>query len=301
MAPIFLAGDGLWFSTATAQAVEIDFEDLTLTPNSVWSGVDPTFNDGAGVNDSFISHGAVFGNYHEHAQSTWPPYGEYHSWNGWAYSNQTHNPADYMEGDYTPGDGSNGNPNPVPVGVPGQFHAVAGAGAGGSANYGVAFPGWVTLPTITLPAGGQLEGAHFTNVNFAYYSMLEGDSFAKVFTEADQDWFRMTVTGKAVGGGLLGSVPVYLADLRDANSRPDNERKDPYILKDWTYFDLSSLSEAATLEFEFLSSDIGLFGMNTPSYVAIDNIVVVPEPSTIALIGIGVCCGLVWWRRGRKK
>jgi len=36
------------------------------------------------------------------------------------------------------------------------------------------------------------------------------------------------------------------------------------------------------------SSDTGSFGMNTPGYVALDDLHVVPEPGSVALLGVGL-------------
>jgi hypothetical protein len=40
------------------------------------------------------------------------------------------------------------------------------------------------------------------------------------------------------------------------------------------------------------SSDVGAFGVNTPTYVALDNLVAVPEPAALGVIGIGLLIGL---------
>ena len=53
---------------------------------------------------------------------------------------------------------------------------------------------------------------------------------------------------------------------------------------DWVLVDLSGLGTVAALEFELASSDNGPFGMNTPSYFALDDLMFVPEP------GDARCC-----------
>ena len=45
------------------------------------------------------------------------------------------------------------------------------------------------------------------------------------------------------------------------------------------------------------SSDTGSYGMNTPAYFAMDSLTTVPEPMTIALLGLG---GLLATRRKNK-
>ena len=67
----------------------------------------------------------------------------------------------------------------------------------------------------------------------------------------------------------------------------------------WTKVDLSSLAGAQSLEFAIVGADpnlfpnqYGLYGLNTPTYLAMDNLdlspAVVPEPSTLALLGLGL-------------
>ena len=67
-----------------------------------------------------------------------------------------------------------------------------------------------------------------------------------------------------------------------------------YIVDDWTWVDLTGLGPIVGLEFTMSSSDVGEFGMNTPSYFAMDN---VPEPTTLGLLLLG---GLAVARRRRR-
>ena len=67
----------------------------------------------------------------------------------------------------------------------------------------------------------------------------------------------------------MGDVSLYLADYRATDPNDD------YLLDQWAEVDLSPLVGlgARTLAFRLTSSDNGFFGMNTPAYVAIDNLV----------------------------
>jgi hypothetical protein len=62
-------------------------------------------------------------------------------------------------------------------------------------------------------------------------------------------------------------VDFYLADYRFADSNDD------YIVDSWRQVDLSSLGHATRVTFALSSSDVGMFGMNTPAYFAVDQIV----------------------------
>jgi hypothetical protein len=194
----------------------------------------------------------------------------YGSWSGWAYSN-VNNTTD-------PGYGN-------------QYAAYAGTGVGGSGNYAVAYVGDPTyggvLPTVTISAGMQVESAMVTNTTLAALSMGNGDEFAKKF--GPSDWFLLTITGEGASNNVLGSVGVYLADNGS-------------ILNAWKSVDLGSLSAAKKLVFGLISSDTGLYGMNTPAYFAMDNLrlSVVPEPSTFVMLGIGILAGAYGISRKRR-
>jgi len=220
------------------------FDDLTLPAESYWNGTDSS--------GGFRSGGAIFKN-------NYNPQWDY--WDGFAYSNIT----DTIRKD-----------------LDSQYNAIAGSGQGSSANYGVVFVGWQEPPMITLTTAQTLEGLYVTNNNYAYYSMLNGNPFSKKFggqTGKDEDWFKLTITGKDKTGEITGTVDFYLADFRFADNSKD------YILNSWAFVDLSPLGEVAKLEFALDSSDKGMFGMNTPGYLCIDTII--PEPVTLVLLGLG--------------
>jgi hypothetical protein len=69
----------------------------------------------------------------------------------------------------------------------------------------------------------------------------------------------LTITGKDEAGAETDSVDFMLADGTE-------------IVDSWTWVDLSSLGEVKSIVFSLSSSDTGPFGMNTPSYFAIDGI-----------------------------
>jgi hypothetical protein len=99
--------------------------------------------------------------------------------------------------------------------------------------------------------------------------MLDGDAFAKRFggeTGDDPDFFKLTI--KKYLNGSIGedSVDFFLADYRFDNNDED------YLIRDWTWVDLTSLGDCDSLSFSLSSSDNGMFGMNTPAFFCIDNV-----------------------------
>jgi hypothetical protein len=147
-----------------------------------------------------------------------------------------------------------------------------------------------------------------TNTTYAYLSMQNGDAFAKKFggpSGNDPDWFKLTIYGKDLANQILGTVEFYLADFRFVDNTLD------YIVHRWATVDLTPISSARILEFSLDSSDVGRWGMNTPAYFALDNIVfqtlgsgaeVVPEPASLALLASGLAAvGAGAWLRRRKR
>lgn len=214
-------------------ATVTDFEDLTLAAESYWNG-----SDGSG---GFGSGRASFNNNYNV---------DYGSWDGFSYSNIK---------------------DTASSGWTSQFNVITGCGQGGSANYAVGYVGWLEPPRMVLDEPTIVSGLYVTNNNYAYYSMLDGDAFAKKFGGAsgnDADWFLLTMTGKDNAGNVTGTLEFYLGDFRFV----DNSRD--YIVHTWQFVDLTSLGPVKSLEFSLSSSDVGVWGMNTPAYFAIDTIVI---------------------------
>lgn len=171
---------------------------------------------------------------------------EWSSWNGFACTNHK---------------------DTLTRGFANQYSSIAGGGYGGSGNFAVAFDFGNIKITPEQPL--RFEGMHLTNTTYAYLSMRDGDAYAKKFggsTGTDPDYFRVRITGIGTQGDTTGTVLFYLADFRA------EEPKEDYLVKEWTWVDLTSLGEVAHLRFALESSDTGSFGMNTPGYFCIDQI-----------------------------
>ena len=275
----FSSALALVFATLAAQAAAaatIDFEDVvTLNEQAYggpgggryWSGLQPP-SDGS-INSSYTSGGARFLNTNSECC------GRALFWNGFAYSNTTDTT--------TPGNGN-------------EVSAYAGAGANNSANFAVAYAGGVNAPRIEFDVPTLLQSAMLTNTTYTALSMRDGDFFSKKFGGAngtDPDFLLLSITGRDVANANTGSVGLYLADFRS------NDPSQDYILDVWSLVNLSSLGQVSALEFSFASSDVGQFGINTPVYLALDNIQAVPVPAAAYLFGPALAALLLRRRKAR--
>lgn len=139
-----------------------------------------------------------------------------------------------------------------------QFNNVTGKAHSGK-QFAVVYGQGATLFTNNV-AGVNIKGFFYTNSSYLVSSVKNGDSYAKKFESGD--YLKVTVT--ADNGK---SVDFYPADYRSGAT----------IISDWTWVDLSSLGKVKTLTFSFDGTDKGEWGLNTPSYVCIDDLTYVVE------------------------
>jgi len=231
---------------------EAGFDDLSLAPDSYWNGSD--------LSGGFVSGLVKFPNFYN---ESWA------SWSGWAYSNMTD-------------DSTAGYLNQYSAITAEGFNAAASEGV----NYGV---GYIPIDfnsgdNIPVPVyfndgiSHEVKGFYATNSTYAAFTMEYGDDFTGKFggeSGSDPDYFMLSVAGYA-NGTETGQVDFYLADYRFEDNTQD------YIIKTWQWVELSSLGEVDSLQFNLVSSDVGYYGMNTPGYVCIDQMYVLPESTSIA-------------------
>jgi hypothetical protein len=230
--PAFFCVDDIITDSDTA-----DFENLTLTPGTFWNkkitSLYTLFTDG----------GADFPNKYNTSS-----YGDYWS-SGFAISNMT---------------------DTVTSGYGNLFSGYAGIGVDSSENYLMAQKGAVIrIHDEANPSNHNfVKGMYVTNATYAALSMKNGDAFAKKFggvSGNDEDWFKLSVVGYNNGAAKADTIQFYLADYRFADSSQD------YIVKDWTWVNMSGLGECDSVQILLSSSDNSQWGMNTPAFLAIDN------------------------------
>lgn len=155
-----------------------------------------------------------------------------------------------------------------------QYASFANGGADGSSQYGM----WYNGGTIEFNAAKVLKSIQITNATYTAISMRDGDQFAKQFGSVNSaagtpdgtngaDWFLLQIVPLNENDELVGdTIDFYLADYRFADDNDD------YIVNSWETVDLGNVT-ANKLAFVLSSSDNGEWGMNTPGYFSVDNLV----------------------------
>lgn len=226
----------------SAQQQVFDFEDLTLADNS--------FVDGTSVHPAdIVTTPFIFGTDLIQIHAPLADYGS-----GIGYSNQT----DMTTAGFTnPGSVFNTD-NSVP-----------------NSGFGIVYD---STSKITFTEPVRLQSIDLTNTTYAYLSMKNGDDYAKKFggvDGTDADTFAVVIKAYDAAEQLIDSINFKLADFTSANSADD------YIVDQWTTLSFASLKDSvSSIKFYFASTDVGTYGMNTPSYVAIDNITFSTYPET---------------------
>lgn len=149
--------------------------------------------------------------------------------------------------------------------------AITGTGVGaGQDNYGVSFGN----ASISFGSANIVQSAYLTNTTYTYLAVKDGnDGFGVVKGPFDEnDFFTLTINGLDQSNNIISSFDFALADGTD-------------IVDSWEFVDFSVLGAVYGLSFEYASSDVGSFGINTPTYFAIDNINIqaVPVPASAYL------------------
>lgn len=120
-------------------------------------------------------------------------------------------------------------------------------------------------------SGGKeyvIEDLMYCPTSYLYGVMTNGSAYSTnpgMSLESVRGWFKMTVTGYDAAGNVTSTVDEYVADFRDSERKVE-------IPTTWTPLNLTGLGKVNKIVFNFTGSDTGAYGMNTPAYMAIDNI-----------------------------
>lgn len=126
-------------------------------------------------------------------------------------------------------------------------------------------------------SGKVISGLYVTNGTYTFNSIKNGDDFAKKFGGEDgndPDFFKLEIQKYSNGILQADKIDFFLADFRFDDNSQD------YIVEDWTWVDLTALGNVDSLKFTLSSSDTGDFGINTPLFFCLDNLVISNDIST---------------------
>jgi hypothetical protein len=155
----------------------------------------------------------------------------------------------------------------VTKGYTNQFSAFAGQGASFSKKYLIGYGNKAKFTLPYLSGNKSVTSIEVTNTTYAALSMRDGDNYAKKFSAAGKDFFKLWIIGYS-GGKAKDSMAYNLASFTSVD--PSKH----YIQKSWKKLKTPKLSNIQEVRFRMESTDNGDWGMNTPAYFAIDNIVI---------------------------
>lgn len=241
MKKIYVLATALLLGASLQAQQTIDFESVTLTPES-------SDNGSSGAGDFLLGTDQIrFSNSYD---------ATFGSWSGYAISNFT---------DVTTPGWAN------------QYSSFTGSGYDGSSNYAVGY----SVGQVTCENQYQfIESFKITNATYAALSMRDGDGYGKQFGSPNdgtgapdgtngEDFYRVWVVCEDFSGANKDSIEVLLADYRFADDMQD------YIVDEWLDVDLQAISfQVNKIEFHLESSDNDpTWGIKTPAYYVIDNVV----------------------------
>jgi hypothetical protein len=185
----------------------------------------------------------------------------------------------------------------VTPGFANMWSNITGKGVLNSGNFGIAYVetdySITAMPTIPVgvkltgsAAGHQVAGAYLTNSVYAYRYMLDNN-----FYDNENHWFKLVIRGYLNNVQSADSIIFTLADYSTTGT--------PILVNTWQWANLTSLGNVDSLTFDLISSDAGTFGINTPTYFAIDNLItldgVCPVAHNIAAISINENSATINW------
>lgn len=208
-----------------AQQNVVDFEELTLEPETYWNG-----NDMSG---KFISKFLTFFNEYDPQWDTW---------GGFAYSNQTDTESQSWE----------------------NFSSAQGGGALGSQNFAIAyFSDFNNSTGIKIDKDLLQETINGMYISLSAYSSLYMED--NDFFQNGNHMFKLIISAYNTENRSKIEKEIIMADYRFNNTSG-------YKFDEWTYIDMSWINDADSLYFVMESTDVGEWGINTPTYFCLDHI-----------------------------
>lgn len=113
------------------------------------------------------------------------------------------------------------------------------------------------------------DSVYVNNTTYTYKTMLEGNPYSSALNSQNEGWFKVQFIAfketDEPDASPIGFTEFYLANFKKGQA-------DGYegIIDTWSKVDLSSLPECSVLVINFVGSDTGDYGLNTPAYCALD-------------------------------
>ena len=119
---------------------------------------------------------------------------------------------------------------------------------------------------LSFKKGAKVNSMWVNNTAYTAGVAINGNELAKSLVES-KGYYKVTVKGYVdVQGNAVAEDEMYLVDYRN-----DSE----VLISEWTKFELKNISKfnnITALKFFVEGSDTGDWGLNTPAYLAIDDI-----------------------------
>lgn len=127
-------------------------------------------------------------------------------------------------------------------------------------------------PVTGVAKYGKFNSAWVCNTTYAYLVMRDGNPFTQGPLQQQNGWFKVVFVALDADNRPTGKkVEYYLANF-DSSKNAEAGLTDA-IRTGWSQVDLSGLGDSVcTVAINFEGSDSGAYGLNTPVYVAIDDI-----------------------------
>lgn len=139
-----------------------------------------------------------------------------------------------------------------------EMYLYGQTGANNTKQFGIAYGNGAT---ITFENSVSLKSVEVCNTTYTYKTIRDGSLYNDAFSSGS--WFKVVFKGYDSNENLVGEKEFFLADYREGNS---------YLCDKWTNVDLSALDGVNKVIINFDSSDKTDDQINTPTYVAIDNL-----------------------------
>lgn len=129
---------------------------------------------------------------------------------------------------------------------------------------------WMDKPSFILNESSTLKGLWYCNSSYCYGVMVNGNKFGNIGVAGSMSgtngYFEVLLECYDEDNELLDTKHLILADYRTGHTTV-------VPVTTWTYWPIN-VDDVKTVKFNFTGSDTGAYGLNTPAYLCIDDIVI---------------------------